>query len=76
MDQAGSRKRQRTLRHAAPERVRELLGAYRRRAARDLPAALYATRGRAGGRQDQSSGSRTASAGSSSPPSGTVSSAG
>jgi hypothetical protein len=39
MDQAGRRNRQRTLRHAAPERVRELLHAYRRRAARDLPAA-------------------------------------
>jgi hypothetical protein len=35
MDQAGRRNRQRTLRHAAPERVRELLHAYRRRAARD-----------------------------------------
>jgi hypothetical protein len=37
MDKAGQRTRERTLRHAAPERVRELLHAYRRRAARDLP---------------------------------------
>ena len=37
MDQAGQRTRQRTLRNAAPERVRELLHAYRRRADRDLP---------------------------------------
>jgi hypothetical protein len=32
------RNRERTLRHAAPERVRELLHAYRRRADRDRPA--------------------------------------
>ena len=44
MDQAGPRKRQRALRHAAPERVRELLGAYRRRAARDVPATFHSTR--------------------------------
>jgi hypothetical protein len=44
MDQAGARKRQRALRHAAPERVRELLSAYRSRAARDVPPALYSTR--------------------------------
>ena len=45
MDQAGPRKRQpRTLRHAAPERVREMLEAYRRRAARDVPTVLHSSR--------------------------------
>jgi hypothetical protein len=37
MNQAGQRNRPRTLRHAAPERVREMLHAYRRRATRDAP---------------------------------------
>jgi hypothetical protein len=32
MNQPGQSKRQRALRHAAPERVREVLHAYRRRA--------------------------------------------
>ncbi len=44
MDQAGPRNRQRTLRHAAPDRVREMLDKYRRRGARDVPAALYSRR--------------------------------
>jgi hypothetical protein len=44
MDRAAERKRQRALRHAAPERVRELLEAYRRRAARDVPTVLHAGR--------------------------------
>jgi hypothetical protein len=39
MDQTGRKTRQRTLRHAAPERVRELLHAYRRRAEADRPRA-------------------------------------
>jgi len=41
MDQAGPRNRQRALRHAAPERVREMLGKYRRRA---VPAPVYSRR--------------------------------
>jgi hypothetical protein len=73
MDQAGPGKRQRALRHAAPERVRELLSAYRRRAARDVPPARRSTR--TGEGSAYSSRSRATSAGSS-PPSGTVSSAG
>ena len=44
MDQAGPRNRQRALRHAAPDRVREMLAKYRHRAARDVPAALYSRR--------------------------------
>jgi hypothetical protein len=36
MSQAGRTNRTRALRHAAPERVREMLDAYRRRAARDV----------------------------------------
>lgn len=44
MDQAGPRNRQRALRHAAPERVRELLEAYRRRAARDVPTVRHSRR--------------------------------
>jgi hypothetical protein len=44
MDRAEQRKRQRALRHAAPERVRELLGAYRRRAAREVPNVLHSSR--------------------------------
>ena len=44
MDQAGPTNRQRALRHAAPDRVREMLAKYRHRAARDVPAALYSRR--------------------------------
>ena len=44
MDRAGARKHQRALRHAAPERVREVLEAYRRRAARDVPTVLHTRR--------------------------------
>ena len=81
MDQAGPRTRhQRALRHAAPERVRELLEAYRRRAARDVATVMHSSRNaprpqpsRAVGQR--SSGSPAASAGSGSP-SPTVSSAG
>jgi len=51
MDQAGPRNRQRALRHAAPERVREMLDKYRRRAARDVPAALHSGRTGDGGSQ-------------------------